>query len=203
MAVQVEPPHGHHPTGHRRLDIIVPLAALFVSFVSILIAWYSASVEAEMARQNGRMVEASSLPYVQLYSSSGADHFQLQAANSGIGPAEIHSVMVLVDGQPVRNLEELLKACCGVVQRGSVGRSTLTGLMIGAGQTLDYVSAGPSSPAAVRGLNQKFSDRRLETRVCYCSVFEECWVRSSFDARQGIRPRPVKSCPMGPYQYRD
>ena len=45
-------------------------------------------------------------------------------------------------------------------------------------------------------LNQKRFGVRV--RVCYCSVFDECWVRDS----SAKRPNPVKQCePSQPIQY--
>ena len=37
--------------GVRRIDLIVPMAALFVSFVSIILTWRSVAVEERMAGQ--------------------------------------------------------------------------------------------------------------------------------------------------------
>lgn len=203
MDVEVEHPHvRHHRTGQRHLDFILPIAALFVSFVSIWIAWHHGKVMQELVHQNERLVQANSLPFVQLVSSSGTDHFTLLASNSGVGPARIRSAVILVDGRPMRDLADVLETCCGTQDRSYVSKSILRGAMIRAGQDLQYIDAAAASPAS-RKLAKLYDARRIETRICYCSVFGDCWVRSSFDTRLARDPRPVKACPIGDSTYRD
>ena len=57
MDVEIEKPHVHH---HPRLgipwyDLAIPLAALFVSFVSIFIAWHHGQVMKELVHQNEKL----------------------------------------------------------------------------------------------------------------------------------------------------
>jgi hypothetical protein len=200
--VEIEHPHQHHSTGHRWLDKILPVSALFVSLISILIAFHHGGVMQDLVRQNERLVQANSLPHLQLFSNSSSENFNLVASNAGIGPADIRSVQLLIRGKPVRNIEELLSTCCGV-KRGGVSRSGLLGTMIRPGQDISYVGTlSTTDPRAVQGLSQLYNQRAIETRVCYCSVFDECWVRSSFDHLNSVRPRSVKQCPAWEPQYR-
>jgi hypothetical protein len=203
MDVELEDPHVHHyRTGHRLLDLALPVAALFVSFVSILIAWHHGEVMKELVHQNERLVQANSLPFVQLYSNNSPDHFALGAVNSGVGPAQIRAAVVLIDGRPMPSLSAVLETCCGKKERQFVSKSNLRGAMIRAGQDLPYLDAAAES-RAVAPLTMLYDAHRIETRICYCSVFGDCWVRSSFDARLARDPRPVKACPIGPSGYRD
>jgi hypothetical protein len=202
MDVEIEKPHVHHPVGHRHIDLIVPFAALFVSFLSILIAWQHGEVMKELVHQNERLVQANSLPFVQLYSNNGADHFTLVAANSGVGPAQIRSAVILIDGRPMPSLPDLLETCCAMKDRQTVSKSNLRGAMIRAGQDLPYLQVIAGSPA-LRPLAMLYDAHRIETRICYCSVFGDCWVRSSFDTRLARDPRPVNACPIGPSSYQD
>jgi len=202
MDVEIEKPHVHH----RRLgipwyDLAIPIAALFISFISIYIAWHHGKVMQELVHQNERLVQANSLPFVQLYSNNGPDHFTLVAANFGVGPAQIRSAVILVDGRPMPSLADVLEACCAMKEQ-RISKSNLRGAMIRAGQDMPYLDATAGSPA-LRPLAILYDAHRIETRICYCSVFGECWVRSSFDQRLGRDPRQVKSCPIGPNQYRD
>ena len=89
--VEIEQPHVHHrPSGYRWLDLALPLAALFVSFVSIFIAWHHGKVMQELVHQNEKLVEANSLPYVQIDGSNGNGRVTFNATNEGVGPAEDH-----------------------------------------------------------------------------------------------------------------
>jgi hypothetical protein len=201
--VDIEKPHVHHKrVGHDWFDLALPVAALFVSFVSIFIAWHHGEVMKELVHQNERLVEANSLPFVQLYSNNGPDHFTLVAGNSGVGPAQIRSAILLVDGRPMPSLADFLETCCAMKDRQNVSKANLRGAMIRAGQDLPYLEATAGS-AALRPLLGLYDAHRIETRVCYCSVFGDCWVRSSFDTRLARDPQPVKACPIGPSGYRD
>jgi archaellum component FlaF (FlaF/FlaG flagellin family) len=205
--VEIEHPHvHHHGTGHAWLDKVLPVSALFVSFISIMVAWHHGTVMKELVHQNERLVQANSLPHLQIagsnMSDSGEARVSLEVSNAGVGPAEVRSVQVLVDGRPVSRLPELLRACCAAKAedyRGIVS-STLAGAMIRPGETLHYVrfAATPANSDAWTALDKARKSDRMETRICYCSVFEECWQRSS---RSGDRPRPVGQCPVPQPQY--
>lgn len=206
MDVEIEHPHVHrHGTGHPWLDKVLPVSALFVSFISIMIAWHHGKVMQELVHQNERLVQANSLPHLEIagsnMSDSGEARVSLHVANAGVGPAEIRSVQLLVDGRPVSRLPELLRACCGAKAedyRGIVS-STLAGSMIRPGETISYIrfAATPANGEAWAALDKARKSGRIETRICYCSVFDECWQRSS---RSG-RPRAVDQCPAPQPQY--
>src|SRR5438045_3359379 len=61
MDVDIEHPHIRHKSQHSWLDMSVSFAALFVSLVSIFIAWHHGETMKELVRQNERLVEANSL----------------------------------------------------------------------------------------------------------------------------------------------
>ena len=206
MDVDVEHPHvHHHRSGHHWLDFALPIAALFVSFVSIYIAWHHGKVMQELVDQNARLVQANSIPHLQLYGSnasdSGARGVSLNVSNEGVGPAEIRSVQLLVDDRPVGSLSELLRACCGGNDYSGLATSTLLGRMIRPGTTIAYVNMPPGrSQAATDALDRARVQDRIEARLCYCSVFDECWTVSS---KGSARPVPVRQCPMPQPQYRE
>ncbi|HEY0412028.1 MAG TPA: hypothetical protein VGD66_02665 [Allosphingosinicella sp.] len=207
MDVEIEPPHvHHHPTGYHWLDKVLPVCALFVSFVSIFIAYHHGRVMQELVHQNERLVQANSLPHLQIegsnLSDAGQPEISFRATNAGVGPAEIRTAQVLVDGRPVGDAAQLLRSCCGANNYEGLTTSTLLGSMIRPGQTLAYLRlpvSEASRPAAV-ALDTARKANRIETRLCYCSVFDECWVRSS---RDGDRPRRVAECPAVDTLYRE
>jgi hypothetical protein len=206
MDVDVEHPHHHHRTGHRWLDAIVSSAALFVSLISILIAWHHGETMRELVHQNERLVQANSLPHLLLFGSNAKEDGTLEPAlgvkNQGVGPAEIRSVEVLVDGKPVENLRQLLQACCGKHDYSGVSTSTLLATMLRPGDTTYYVRmpVTEANRAGATAFDKARMTQRIVTRVCYCSVFDECWTRSSVESE---RPRAVKQCPAPKVQYRE
>ena len=108
MDVEIEKPHVHHkPTGHRRLDLVLAITALFVSFVSILIAWHHSHIMSELVHQNERIVEAESLPYLEIYTSDLSSDLRTPTLretvlNEGVGPARIAEVVMTVNGSRCR-----------------------------------------------------------------------------------------------------
>jgi hypothetical protein len=203
LDVEIEKPHVHQPsTGYNWLDMALPLAALFVSFISIYIAWHHGQVMKELVHQNEKLVEANSLPYLQLYGSSspnGAAAFNV--VNEGIGPARIATAQVLVDGRSVQNLDQLLQACCGSADRSGVSTSTLLGRMVRPGDSVTFIefTAARSDPAGAAAFDRARQTGRIETRICYCSVFDDCWRATSKDPT----PVAVNQCSAPKLAYRE
>lgn len=221
MDVEIETPHVHH----RRLgipwyDMALPIAALFVSLVSIGIAWHHTIVMQELVHQNERLVEANSLPYVAVYGSDLEDDlhtqaFRLTVQNEGVGPARIAEVAVTVNGQPVPDFNTLVDHCCATgllqaakggvkrfrgVRNGEVILSTLRDQMIRPGDKIDAIDwrVTPENKSVVDRLAAAFATSRFDISVCYCSVFDDCWTRSDADRR----PVPVRQCPVAAVPYR-
>lgn len=209
MDVEVERPHLHHHSGHRWIDLIVPIAALFVSVISIWIAYHHGQVMKELVEQNERLVQANSLPYLELNNnrtmaepgSGDKPRIFFSAINRGVGPAQIRSVQVSVDGRPVRSSRELVEACCGKLTQ-VIGSSTLSGRMIQPGQEVRYIEITPT-PAGqdqAEAVFNAFLRGRVVATVCYCSVFDECWKLSSTDDGP---PQRAQQCAVPQPQYRD
>ncbi|MEO7635047.1 MAG: hypothetical protein ABIS38_05315 [Sphingomicrobium sp.] len=202
MDVEVEKPHLPHPTGHRHIDFVLPISALFISFVSIAIAWHHGQVMQELVHQNERLVEANSLPYLQV-SGNMIDHrLLLQAANEGVGPAKIMSAEIRVDGRPVQSLDALIDACCGKGDYADLYSSSLEGRMVRPGDNVAFVDfrETPANRPQLLALNAARRAGRIQTRLCYCSVFNDCWQARSDDAT----PNAVSQCvaPERPYMDR-
>jgi hypothetical protein len=201
--VEIEKPHvHHHKTGHHWLDLALPLTALFVSFISIYIAWHHGQVMKELVRQNEKLVEANSLPYLQIDGSNGPNGYAaFHVTNEGVGPAKIATAEILVDGHAVQNLRELMRACCGFAEAPGVGVSTLLGRMIRPGDTVKFIefAAGQGDPAKAAAFDRARQKKRIETRLCYCSVFDDCWKATSNDPT----PVAVTQCTPPTLAYRE
>src|SRR3954454_20472566 len=202
MDVEIEKPHVHHgKTGTPWYDLALPIAALFVSFVSIYIAWHHGEIMKELVQQNEKLVEANSLPYLQIDGSNGNGHVTLNATNQGVGPAKIVTAEVLVDGRPVQSLHELIQACCATKGNYSgISSSTLEGRMVRSVDNVPYVDflKAPDNEQQVLAFDRARQAKRITTRLCYCSVFDDCWVAMSTDPT----PDPVDRCvpPARPYR---
>ena len=221
MDVEIEKPHVYHrPTGGRHFDLILPIAALFVSFVSILIAWHHSHIMSELVHQNEKIVEAESLPYLQIDTSTlesdlRTPALRLTVQNQGVGPARIAEVTVKVNGKPVPDFNTLVDHCCapGLLQaakrgtkqfrgtsNGEVILSSLRDRMIRPGEAVDAFDwhLTTANHQVVDLLRDGFANNSVTISVCYCSVFDDCWTRTDDDRR----PTRVKECPIASVPYR-
>lgn len=122
--------------------------------------------------------------------------FLIRFANSGIGPAEVRSLEVFDRTRPVRGFDDLIRltrtAFPGV--HGRMGFASINGTMIPRdGHVNLFIFAPPAaSDAVIASALPKLS--KLSFRMCYCSVFDECYVS---DGRlRSARPQRVSACPV-------
>ncbi len=187
--------HAHpRPVGHRSIDLILALSAVFISAVSLYVA-------VEHGRIERQLVQANSWPFVQIdgqYSTHRDTRIAL--VNAGIGPAKLETFQVFYRGKPVPDLYTLLHLCCGLASTPDGRRAQFpAGLSISdpANQVLrpgqdSAVIQIPASPEQhdVSELFLTASDS-IAFRACYCSVFDQCWISNL----ASLRPREVRRCP--------
>ena len=197
--MEIETPHQHHQahgTGFRWLDISLSIAAFLTSIVSLWLGLHSAS-------SMEKLVAANSYPnldisYSNLASEAGADGsrqnailFEIQS--TGVGPARIEWTAVRFDGKPVANLTDLITACCSGLEKGvtlNVHTSSAEGDLLRPGRTVRMIEwRQPATPSPIFD-KLRASLRSVEIDTCYCSVFDECFVRE----HKSNRPRSVKTC---------
>lgn len=210
-------PH-HHKTGRHWLDAVLAFCAFGVSLISLYVAIHHGRVMKEMADANARMVTATSWPYVEFgtgNATEGRQMITLSLTNQGVGPARIRAMELRYRGQPVEWSRDLFTRCCGGGgQKFSFSTSTANGRVIKAGESIDFLRI--ERQAGVETIWDRFDDERFNigVRLCYCSVFDDCWVSESLDAYNAIeRPQrvgvgvqnreKVDSCPTDWQQYRE
>jgi hypothetical protein len=198
--------HGHHPhgTGTRWLDITLAVAATIVSLVSLWLGLHSAhSME--------KLVAANSYPYLETIRNMSSDkpfpggdrdreQVEYIFQNNGVGPARIDWVALNFKGKAIGNLSELLAACChgsasdtrGFNRRGSVDSTLLRpGASLSMFRWDEPLNENPVFAALHRQMNE------IQITSCYCSVFDECYIRHPTQAR----PEPVKQCTAPPVPF--
>ncbi len=188
-------PHLHHKTGHSLADKILAVLAIFLSCVSVFIAVHH-------GKTMERLVEANSWPNIS-YSTSNADEasnnhniiFTLR--NTGVGPARIDSFEVFYKDRPMKDALSLALACCEP-KKSSYSTSLVVDEVLPAREQINFISL-PNTPIN-DGLWDRVNVERfaVRIRICYCSVFDECWSRNS----EQRRPNRVAECqPTQPVQY--
>jgi hypothetical protein len=180
--------HPRH-TGHRGIDLILALTAVFISALSLYVA-------VEHGRTERDLVAANSWPYLQFsgeFHNSGG--FQLSVENAGIGPAKLQTLELLLDGHPVSTTGELLKRCCAAEipdpSRIHLPFYGLQKTVMRAGEKHPVLTAASADLPAPLLARFTAAARGIHLRACYCSVFDECWVSDL----ETLHPRKIETCP--------
>jgi hypothetical protein len=199
-----EHPHARHRTGHSWLDISLALSAFVVSLTSLWLAMHN-------ARTMEKLVAANSYPNIDFDVGNAFDFLDgrgtrpgvyVSLQNTGIGPARLRSVEVSFDARPVPNLRALLAACCTREPADSVPKTDYwhsgdeRGAMVQAGKSVNLF-AWAEPPGDPRWARLNALRLKIGLRVCYCSLFEECYLRDS----EHREPKTVAACPVVAVPY--
>jgi hypothetical protein len=194
-------PHRVH-TGRLWFDVVFSVAAILVSVISLATAIHSGHVMEELVTTNARQASASVWPSLEFSTEdnrgAAVPSFTVSILNTGVGPAKIHSYAIIVDGRPASNLNDLLHLCrdapINANYSAEVTNSTISGRVLGAGRSITVFKFArrPGQEAVFDRMVAAWTSerRRIETRACYCSVFEQCWTYAGLS-----RPsEPVNAC---------
>jgi len=115
MTPEHEVHHQHaHKTGHRLLDLAVPVSALLISVVSLVIGIHHGRTMQEMAQANARLVQANSWPLLQFTTGNANDkgepEITLKVENAGVGPAKLVSLEIFQGEHVIRTPRDLIAA---------------------------------------------------------------------------------------------
>lgn len=159
-------------------DRLLSGAAAIVAVAALGTAVYTAWITREQQK-------ISIWPYVvQENSDSGAMYRRL-VVNAGLGPALVRSFDVRVDGKPVHGWAAVFHAGgIDTVPRGVLTSSLGNGSVLRPGQELTILMI-PDSAVGLRF--HAHAVPHMETIVCYCSLYGDCW---RADSR---RPNPERT----------
>lgn len=174
------------------------LVAVPAFVLSVVVAYFT-FIGAEATE---KMQIASVWPHVAYETSNrtedGDKLIRLSLTNKGVGPAHIKGMEVSYQGRAYPGFHEILSACCSDNPAAlSMGMATIVGAVLSPGDDLMFAELYPDKvPPDVW---EKFEAERLKlkVRVCYCSVFDDCWIAEGGSGE----PKPVKSCPIDWTQF--
>lgn len=173
-----------------KVEFLVAICALLTSAMAVFMAWDQGRVM--RAQQHGAV-----FPVLQVdgfvSTTPNAVSMGVRVGNSGVGPALIEDVSIVREDRPFTDLSEYhqrLPQGFDLSWAGLTGRSLAPGAEVTPMQiSWDHDSITPALFAATA---EEWS--RLDIRVCYCSVFDRCWVTSmNSTSRAGRTDR----CPSG------
>ena len=197
---------------YRLVEIIVAASVVVVSLASLCVALFQGHVMQ-------RTLEAQVLPVLDYQHGNidleaGRDQIFLRVTNNGIGPADVRHMRLSWNGTEVTNPPVFLAECCVpgdaplsdkidrvgelfLARELQIITSVVENRFMAPEQRVDFViMPRPDASSQAEGfevwsrLNEVRRD--LVVELCYCSVFDECWLAdSSTQTRE-----PVRECPV-------
>jgi hypothetical protein len=191
------------PRRRHWIEYASTFVALLVSVVSLWVAIATEKANQQMVDANYRMVAAASWPFLQMISSNnddGTPRITLALENAGVGPAKIQTFEVFWRGKAYGSAFQLLSECCAPNRTFiPMGTTPVQGVVLRAGDKRQFLAVDlrPDNTPVWQAFD-KVRLNELTYRVCYCSVFDECWVSELL----GARAERVKACPTPPIPYK-
>ena len=159
----------------RQPETLIGLSAVLLSVCGLGIALYEASIM--------RAAQRSSVwPHLEVASSMQPGSMSLWVQNTGVGPARVGAASVTLGGEPVVNWGDLLRRFSSA-EDAEYYQSLINGRVLPTGSEREVIFQIEAEADSVveklaRDLSEAVMDGRLELRVCYCSVYDECWESS-------------------------
>ncbi len=164
---------------------LVSFAALVLSVLALMVS----VLEVSAIREDQRV---QVWPYMTVASSFGPNGYSLEAINKGIGPARVRTMEVLFDGKPVDDIDKLIVDTVGEDDAFSYDlyRTSNIAQSVMSADERATLFAVPWEDRT-RRLSSVWHGR-LSVRVCYCSVYDDCWMAELDDGE----PESIETCPV-------
>ena len=177
----------------RYINVLASLLAVFVSLVSLWLAYSS-------NRTQERMLAASSWPYLRvghgnLDGETGAPVISISIANGGSGPAVLHWVQISRGGVAYGDACTMLRDCCGLGEDELLPTQTVGATDVPLPPTTErelfQLPRRDDYGAVFNRLNEARWEMRFD--ACYCSIIGDCWLI------EGDKPpASIDACPAPP-----
>ncbi|MES2306499.1 MAG: hypothetical protein V4558_13405 [Gemmatimonadota bacterium] len=172
-----EPPRPHRK---RWLATLAEMSAIVIAVASLGITLY----EAKATREHDRM---SVWPRLAQESSDSAGRYDRTITNVGLGPALVKAYEARWDDTVQQSWAPVVKGLLsGQEPKGYFFSAVGPGTVLLPGHTVHVLTIVAGSLSG----NAMAQDHRLTSRICYCSLYGECWL-----TRTGVaEPAPISEC---------
>jgi hypothetical protein len=165
-------------------DKIVSLSAILISLATMTIYLYQTHLIQK--QQN-----ASVMPYLLVGASShNENHFSIEVANNGLGPAFIEGVNVVFQGKKYKNCDLPTFFYNYNPQKDTLNfsyGSIISGMLVASGKTIINVQANDKK--STNKMKEYFwSKGILDIEIIYTSIYGEKW----FVNMKNIRPTKIE-----------
>jgi hypothetical protein len=166
---------------------VLSVAGVFIAIVAL----YAALTESAAVRQQ---TAAAVWPFVQMsiadHDSGESAEFTMSLTNVGVGPARMHAVRLIIDGEPMRDWAHAVTLLGGKLT-DQVGRNFVSNRVLSPNEKVDMISI--TDPDLARQFQAVIANPETSITYCYCSIFDECWL---VDSRRDIQnPESIEDCP--------
>lgn len=171
---------------------ILSLAGVFTGAVAL----YAALNESQAVRQQ---TAASVWPYVQLTIFDTSDgetaSFALSLSNVGVGPARMQGAMVMHNGRAVSDWQSVTDEILsdGATLGIDYGKSAVSRRVLAPGESLTAFQTRHKDLAL--GMQAATHSGALQVTYCYCSIFDDCWIKSSAPPGEDQPSQLINQCP--------
>ena len=183
----------------RQPETLIGLSAVVLSVCGLGIALYEASLIRAAQRANV-------WPHVEVAASVNSDRVMIWVQNTGVGPARIVSARLTADDQKLSSWRDLMKHVSPVATDSTEYYiSLINGRVLPASSeresAFELSSHSTRSEQIADAIGEAVFRGNVDVEVCYCSVFDDCWISRLQDLVSRLRPdaeargaEPVASC---------
>jgi len=163
------------------------------SALALAVSIFALAIGAWQTRLMQSQARASVWPHLEIgytYNSNVDENgFLWRIDNNGVGPARIETIALTFDGKPMRHWRDALEAL-GFKGELRMSTSSLAGEVIP--PSLNRETAIEALRVNQRDLAAaiKQNAARFGMDICYCSVYDDCWIAHWLKPK----PDPVERC---------
>jgi hypothetical protein len=149
------------------------------SLLALAVSIFALAIGAWQTRLMQSQARASVWPHLSIgytYNSRVDENgFIWNVDNNGVGPARIENVTVTLDRKPMKNWHEVL-AALGFREEIRTSTTSFSGDVIPPSLNRETAIAAIRVNQAEAAAAFKAAVDRFTIDVCYCSVYDDCWV---------------------------
>lgn len=154
-------------------ELVVAVMAVIIGLATMLVYIYQARI---MSKQ----MQATTWPYLEIVFSNTGDQFSITVKNKGTGPAIVKDALIRLDGVPFPDTQKNADSIASLLT-GS--RSVLNGYtninnrVVSPSEVIPFIEINDST--SIKRFYQGLRKHKAQLEICYCSVFDECWIVAS------------------------
>lgn len=124
-----------------------------------------------------KQMHAAAWPYVEANVTTNSGLFEINVKNKGVGPAIIKKARIALDSLKVSDTKQNVDSLAQILTGNRnllTSYSNLASRVMSPGDNILYLEVKDS--ANVMLLLGSLRKHKLQLEICYCSVYDECWL---------------------------